>query len=169
MSKSFTPTFRDLQKDIERYLKSEGKYEKNEHGQEVYRGYPAALELMFGLYLNEEAFVPLVAHFRKWNWEWSYNDFLLTLTARLQETKNWPCLKELWIAVIAKRKTNYNLTRKYRNALPKNIPESLLRKTRELLLESLKRYEAYAAELGQESDIEEYLDMMERVQKDKKA
>lgn len=59
MPTSFTPTFKDMQKDIEHYLKSEGKYEKNEHGQEVYRGYPAALSLMFRLYMNEEAFVPL--------------------------------------------------------------------------------------------------------------
>lgn len=169
MPTSFTPSFQDMQKDIERYLKSEGKCEKNEHGQEVYRGYPAALSLMFRLYMKEEAFVPLVAHLRKWNWEWSYNDFLLKLTAKLRKTKNWPCLKELWTAVIAKRKTNYNITRKYRKSLPEKIPESLLQKTRELLLESLKRFEAYAAELGQESDITEYLAMMERVQKDGKA
>ncbi|HET7143329.1 MAG TPA: hypothetical protein VFI68_04835 [Anaerolineales bacterium] len=169
MPKSFTPSFKDMQKDIERYLKSEGKVEKNEHGQEVYREYPAALSLMFRLYMDEEAFVPLVTDFRKWNWEWSYNDYLLTLTARLQKTKNWPCLKHLWTAVIAKRKTNYNITRKFRKSLPEKIPESTLQKTRGLLLESLKRFEAYAAELGQESDITEYLDMMARVQKGGKA
>jgi hypothetical protein len=169
MPKPFTPSFKDFQKDIERYLKSEGKYEKNEHGQEVFRGYSAAVSLMFQLYMNEEAFVPLVADFRKWNWEWSYNDFLLTLTAKLQETQNWPCLKELWTAVIAKRKSNYNITRKFQKSLPEKIPKGTLQKTRELLLESLKRFEAYAAELGQESDIAEYLDMMERVQKGEKA
>ena len=169
MTKPFTPSFKDVQKDIERYLKSEGKYEKNEHGQEVYRGYPAALSLIFQLYMNEEAFVPLVAELRKWNWEWSYNDFLLTLTAALKKTKNWPCLKELWAAVIAKRKTNYNITRKLQKSHPEKIPESLLQKTRELLLESLIRFEASAAELGQESDIAEYLDMIERVQKGGRA
>ena len=169
MPKPFTPSFKDMHKDIERYLKSEGKVEKNEHGQEVYRGYDAALSLMFRLYMNEEAFVPLVAEFREWNWEWSYNDFLFTLTARLQEKKNWPCLKELWGAVIAKRRTNYNITRKTRKSHPEKIPESLVEKTRQLLLESLKRFEAYAAGLGQESDIAEYLDMMERVQKGGKA
>jgi len=169
MPNPFTPSFKDMQKDIERYLKSEGKVEKNEHGQEVYRGYGDAVGLMFQQYMDEEAFVPLVADFRKWNWEWSYNDYLLKLTARLQETKNWPCLKELWTAVIAKRRTNYNITRKFRKSLPEKIPESTLQKTRELLLESLQRFEAYAAELGRESDIAEYFDMMERVRKGGKA
>lgn len=169
MPKSFTPSFKDLHKDIERYLKSEGKIEKNEHGQEVFHGYPAALSLMFQLYMDEEALVPLIAEFRKWNWEWGYNDFLLTLTARLAETKNWLGLKELWAAVIAKRRTNYNITRKLQKSHAQEIPESLLQKTRELLLESLQRFEAYAAQLGQESDIAEYLEMMERVQKGGKA
>ena len=169
MIKSFTPSYKDIQKDIERYLKSEGKYEKNELGQEVYRGYSEALDLMFQLYMNEEAFVPLVVDFRKWNWEWSYNDFLLALTAQLQKTKNWPCLKDLWSAVIAKRKTNYNITRKVRKSHPEKIPESLLQKTKLLLLASLQQFKAYAVELGQESDIAVYLDMMERVQKGGKA
>ncbi len=169
MTKAFTPSFKDLQKDIERYLKSEGKVEKNEHGQEVYRGYEAALSIMFHLYMNEEAFAPLVADLRKWNWEWSYNDFLLTLTAQLENGNDWPSIKELWTAVIAKRKTNYNITRKFRKSVPQKIPESLLEKTRELLLESLQRFEIYAAKLGQESDIAEYIEMMERVQKAGKA
>jgi hypothetical protein len=169
MPTSFTPSFKNFQKDIERYLKSEGKYEKNQQGQEIYRGYPAAVGFMFQLYMKEEAVTPLVAEFRKWNWEWSYNDFLLTLTAKLQETKNWPRLKELWRAVIAKRKTNYNITWKLRKSLPEKIPESTLQKTKELLLDSLQQFEAYAAELGHESDITEYLGMMARVQKDGKA
>jgi hypothetical protein len=169
MPKPFPPSFKDLNKDIERYLKSEGKVEKNKQGQEVFHGYPAALSLMFGLYMNKDALAPLIAEFRKWNWEWGYNDFLLTLTARLEETKNWPGLKELWMAVIAKRRTNYNITRKLRKSHAQEIPESLLQKTRELLLESLKRFEAYAVRLGQESDIAEYLEMLERVKRGRKA
>ena len=47
MNRSFTPSFQHFHKDVERYLESEGKCEKNEHGQMVYRGYPAAVEKMF--------------------------------------------------------------------------------------------------------------------------
>ena len=165
MKNAFTPSFQQFQMDIERYLESDGKREKNEHGQMVYRGYPAALALMFREYIAKAAFAPLVAELRKWNWEWGYNDYLLELTKCLQEARNWPLLKELWAAVIAKRRTNYNKTKKAQRAVPDKIPEALVTKTKELLLESLYRLQSYASELQQESDVREYLDMIARVER----
>jgi hypothetical protein len=167
--KAFTPSFQHLQKDIERYLESIGKREKNEHGQTVYRGYPDALSLMFRQYIEQEAFAPLVAELRKWNWEWSYSDYLLELTECLREARNWPLLRELWAAVIAKRRTNYNKTRKARTAVPDRIPEDLVTKTRELLLEALHRLQGYASELQQASDVTEYVEMIARVERRIKA
>ena len=165
MKKSFAPSFQHFQQDIERYLTSEGKREKNEHGQTVYRGYPAAVELMFRTYMDKGAFAPLVAEFRKWNWEWSYSDYLLELTSILQLTRDWPLLKELWAAVVAKRRTNYNKTKKAQKAVPEKIPEELVTKTRDLLLDSLNRLQGYASELGHESDVEGYVEMIVRVEK----
>jgi hypothetical protein len=101
MNRAFTPSFQNLQKDIERYLKSEGRSETNEHGQTVFRGYDAALAGLFREYMDKGAFVPLVAEFRSWNWEWGYNDFLLELTASLRKARNWQLLKDLWAGVIA--------------------------------------------------------------------
>jgi hypothetical protein len=165
MNRSFTPSFQHFHKDVERYLESQGKCEKNEHGQMVYRGYPAALEMMYRAYLDHEAFAPLVAEFRKWNWEWGYDEHLLELTSSLQRRRDWPLLKELWAAVVAKRRTNYNKTRKAQKSVPDEIPEELVTKTRDLLLESLHRLQQYAAELGHESDVEAYVPMIARVEK----
>ena len=162
---AFTPSFDHLQKDIEHFLKSEGKCEKNEHGQWVFRGYPDALSQMFREYMAKRAYAPLVAELRKWNSEWSYSDYLLELTERLRDARNWPLLKELWAAVIAKRRTNYNKTRKAQRAVPDRIPEDLVTKTRELLLESLHRLQSYASELQQESDVREYREMTARVER----
>ena len=162
---SFTPSFQDFHKDVERYLKSEGKCEKNEHGQTVYRGYPAALDLMFRIYVDHEAFAPLVGELRKWNWEWGYSDFLLELSSGLQRKQDWPLLKELWAAVVAKRRTNYNKTKKAQKSVPERIPEELVTKTQNLLLESLYRLQQYASELGHESDVTEYSAMIVRVEK----
>ena len=169
MNGSFTPSFQHFHKDIERYLKSEGKCEKNEHGQTVYRGYPAALARMFRAYIEKEAFAPLVAEFRKWNWEWDYDDHLWDLTSGLQQARDWPLLKELWAAVIAKRRTNYNKTRKAQKSFPEKIPEELVTKTRDLLLDSLHRLQRYASELGHESDVEAHLEMIVRLEKRMKA
>ena len=128
MNRPFTPSFQDFHKDVEHYLKSEGKCEKNEHGQTVYRGYQAAFAQMFRAYIGKEAFAPLVAEFRTWNWEWNYDDHLLKLTSGLQQAREWPLLKELWAAVVAKRRTNYNKTKKAQKSLPDKIPEELVAK-----------------------------------------
>lgn len=169
MTKPFTPSLQNFQKDIERYLKSQGKCEKNEHGQIVFRGYPDALALMYRTYLDKGALTPLVEHFRKWNWEWNYDDHLIELTARLQKDRNWPLLKKLWAGVIAKRRTHYNQTRKAQQAHPQTIPEASVTKTKELLLDALGQLQSFATELQQQSDIEEYVEMIARVEKRHKA
>jgi hypothetical protein len=169
MSRSFAPSFQHFQRDIERCLTSKGQVEKNERGQVVYRGYQAELTRMFRTYIDGEAFVPLVAEFRKWNWEWSYDEHLLELTSRLQEKRDWPLLKELWVAVVAKRRTNYNKTRKAQKSLPNTIPEELVTKTQALLLESLYRLQRYASELGYEAEVREYVEMIARVENRRKA
>jgi len=169
MSTSFAPSFQDFQKDIERLLKSKGQVKKNEHGQTVFRGYPAGLAEMFRLYIDKGALAPLVADVRKWNWEWSYSEYLLELTSRLQEERDWPLLKELWMAVVAKRRTNYNKTRKAQEAVPDKIPDELVTKTQVLLLESLHRLQGYASELGHAGDVTKYLEMTARVEQRRQA
>jgi hypothetical protein len=165
----FVPSFQHFQKDVERSLESEGKCEKNEHGQTVYRGYQEAVDWMYRAYMAKNAFAPLVVEFRNWNWEWGYNDYLLELTAKLQAAKNWPLLKELWAAVVAKRRTNYNKTAKARKAAPEKVPEELVTKTRELLIDSLHRLRSFASELQQEAEVGEFLEMISRVELRKKA
>lgn len=165
MTTSFTPSFRHFQKDIERYLTSQGMREKNEHGQIVFRGYQAAVDLMFRVYMDKKAFAPLVAEFRTWNWEWGYNDYLSELAAGLQRTGDWPLLKELWAAVVTKRRINYNKTKKARKAVPNKVPEELVTRTRDLLLHSLHRLRRLASELGHGSDVGTYVEMIARVEK----
>jgi len=169
MSTPFAPSFQGFHKDIERCLKSKGQVEKNERGQTVYRGYQAELTRMFRTYIDEGAFAPLVAEFRKWNWEWNYDEHLLELTSCLQAKRDWPLLKELWIAVVAKRRTNYNKTRKAQKSLPDRIPDELVTKTQGLLLESLYRLQRYASELGYEAEVREYVEMIARVENRRKA
>jgi hypothetical protein len=159
MTRPFSPSFRDFQKDIERGLRSEGKCETNEHGQTVFHGYQAAVSRMFRAYLEHRAHAPLVAEFRKWNWEWGYNDYLLELTESLQEARDWPLLRELWTAVIAKRRTNYSKTRKARKAVPEKVPEELVVRTRDLLLDSLHQLQDFATALQQEADVREYAEL----------
>ena len=91
------------------------------------------------------------------------------IKTRLQQARDWPLLKELWAAVVAKRRTNHNKTRTAQKSVPDKIPQELVTKTRDLLLESLRRLQRYASELGHDSDVAPYVEMMVRVEKRMKA
>ncbi len=169
MTKPFKPSFKTLQKDLENYIKHKGRCDKNEFGQTVYHGYDAALALMFKSYIQEKAFDQLTDHFRKWNWEWNYDDYFTRLITTLERAKDWKNLKQLWEAVIAKRKTNYNKTRKAHQDVPDQVPETSVVKTRNLLLESLDDMRKCGKKFGTEKEIAQYLDMKNRVQKGLKA
>jgi len=85
------------------------------------------------------------------------------------EKRDWPLLNTLWAAVVAKRRTNYNKTRKAQKAVPDKIPDELVTKTQGLLLESLHRLQGYASELGQAADVTGYLEMAARVERRRQA
>ena len=71
--------------------------------------------------------------------------------------------------MVAKRRTNHNKTRTAQKSVPDKIPQELVTKTRDLLLESLRRLQRYASELGHDSDVAPYVEMMVRVEKRMKA
>lgn len=169
MTRPFAPTFRHFQDDVERYLKAQGTVEKNEHGQTVFRGYQPAVTLMYRTYIEKGAYAPLVTEFRGWNYEWSYDEHLLELTSHLLRVKDWALLERLWSGVIAKRRTNYNKTKQAQKAVPDKVSMESVAKTRDLLLESLRRVEGYAKELGRSADVGAHVEMMRRVERGLKA
>lgn len=169
MPYEFQPSFKDFQKDIERYIISIGKRERTKDGMMIFWGYDDAQKLMFRRYLKHEAFGPLVAHFRSWNWEVGYNDYLLELTTALVIRQDWSCLQRLWDGVIAKRRKFYNDVWKIEKDEPGTLPSKTVIEAKERLLETLGRVQGFAEELGQPSDVDKYTEMMRRVQQGKRV
>ena len=62
-----------------------------------------------------------------------------------------------------------NKTKTAQKSVPDKVPDELVTKTKDLLLESLDRLQQYASELGHESDVKEYVGMTVRVEKRLKA
>ena len=124
---------------------------------------------MYRVYIEKEAFDPLVAEYRTWNWEWTYGSDLEVLTAHLRQNGHWLLLKELWAAVVAKRRTNYNKTRKARKLVPDQVSEELVSRTRDLLMDSLRRLRGYGSEFQRESEVDAYVEMLARVEQRRSA
>jgi hypothetical protein len=163
MIDQFSPSFLKFQADIEAYLATEGKRERTKDGFIIFHGYDHALRLMFNRYLEHESYEPLVSHFRAWNWEHSYNDYLLRLTDALRERRNWPLLKLLWSGVISKRRKLYNDIRKLERKSPGKVPSSSAQASRDELLESLERVRSYSGEIGNAEDSISYELMISKV------
>ena len=152
--KQFVPTFKNVHRDIERYIEHSGKAEKRKDGFLVYHGYFAAQQLVVDQYLDERAYEPLVRHFRSWNWEVGDNDFLLDLTARLKRDGEWSLLETLWGSVISKRKKLYAEMRRLRKSDPELIPLDQFGEARGLLASSLERLRDLAVALGHAEEAE---------------
>lgn len=163
MPDQFSPSFLKFQADIEAYLAAQGKRKRTKDGFIIFHGYDDALTLMFDRYLEHQAFEPLVAHFRGWNWEHSYNDYLLRLTDALLEGRDWPLLKRLWSGVISKRRKLYNDIRKLERKAPGTIPSASAQASRDELLESLERIRSYCGEIGTVEDSNSYELMISKV------
>jgi hypothetical protein len=99
----------------------------------------------------------------------SFQHFQKDIERFLKNAGNWSLLKELWGAVIAKRRTNYNKTKKAQKAVPEKVSEELVAKTRELLLDSLYRLRSYAFELQKTPEVGEYFEMIARVEQQRRA
>jgi hypothetical protein len=162
MGPPFEPKFNDFQGDIECYLRHLGNTQTTKDGMVVFHGYDEALKWMFRQYIAVAAFDPLVAHFRRWNWELSYNPFLLGLTKSLAERQDWPRLKLLWDGVIAKRRKLYNDVRKIERRKPGALPADTVHQSRERLLETLRRVRSMSEEFGSPQDSEAYSQMIDK-------
>lgn len=169
MPDAFSPSFVKFQLDIEAYLVAQGKREKTKDGFIVFHGYDAALKFMFDRYLEEGALEPLVSHFRTWNWEHSYNDYLIRLTNALLGRADWPLLKRLWSGVISKRRRLYNDIRKLERKAPGTLPAPSVRASKEKLLETLERVRSYAVKIGSAEDMKSYEKMISNARAGKVA
>jgi hypothetical protein len=167
---NFKPGFNDFQKDIERYLASTGRREKCDDGMIVFHGYDDALNKMFGWYLTKGALAPLAKHFRSWNWEYQYNDFLTGLTSALEEKRDWDNLHLLWEkGVLRCRKKMYNDIWKLEKDDPGTIKPTSYAEAKARLLKTLVDILLLAESFGSAGDIDRYRKMVQKVENGRKA
>lgn len=169
MSSSFKPSFQNLDKDVERYLVSQGKFKKLKNGMIEFHGYYKAQEFFFRVYLENKAYDPLISNLRYWNWEVGDNKFLDELTEKLNEAEDWPRLKKLWGSVMSKRRKLYNQMTDIMRKDQKEIPLKDFNKAKGLLLATLNCLIAMAEKYGASDEISIYSKMVERVGKGMKA
>jgi|LakMenEpi03Aug12_release.lakeMendotaPanAssembly.Ray.scaffolds.fasta_scaffold685831_1 hypothetical protein len=168
--KDFQPSYRGFHKDIEQYLTSIGKREKQKDGMVVFRGYDDALSLMFRMYLEKNELSSLAKEFRKWNWEHQYNDYLTELTEALKKDKDWENLKVLWEkGVLQKRKKLFNEIWKIEKDAPGTISHKSIVEVKDRLLETLSDVIKLARDYGSIADVERFEKMERRVQEGNRA
>ena len=92
----FEPTFSNVDKDIDTYLKKYGVRDTLSDGTPVIRGYNEAQRHILDLYYQRQAYDALVTYFMAWNWERGNGKFLMELSDALVNAKDARRLKRLW-------------------------------------------------------------------------
>lgn len=168
--KEFEPSFKDFQRDIERYLISIGKREVQKDGMIVFHGYDEALGKMFRWYVENNANAPLVKEFRRWNWEYQYNDYLRDLTIALKVQGDWPNLQVLWEkGVLRSRKKLFNDMWKIEKNTPGTIDPKSFSEAKMRLLETLGDMADIARMHGSNEDVDNYAKIEKRINEGKRA
>jgi hypothetical protein len=168
-AKTFAPQFRDVHKDVERYLVSLGKRSRTPDGFVMFTGYDAGRDHVIDLYFSAQAYEPLVDYFRNWNWEQAYNDRLHSLTQALASRDRWPLLKRLWDGVLSKRRSHYNSAWRIRKRDPAALSAATFDRVTSLLNEVLRDYRDLARRFGAPADLAALDAMAGRVEKGGKA
>lgn len=145
-------TFRDLERDIERYLDRYGTPTEI-GGHPAIRGYDEALRNVFQAYLDHGAYDGVVDFLLTFNWEVGINDLLLTATETLLKDRQINKLKRLWRGVVAKQRRIFWELHALRDQ--PEVGEKQLLKAKELALDSMRRLEEMLVELGDAAGAEQ--------------
>jgi hypothetical protein len=164
-------SFKDVDRDIEKYLERHGKPDILDLGDAgrfpVVRGYDNAQQAVFDAYLEQKKYRQLVDYLCDFNWEvGSDNPMLKRLTETLRREKHRAQLTRLWRSVIAKQKNNFWILAGARGKAPGLKPASIAR-AKANALASMRTLHDLLVELGDapaSSKLNEEIALLEREQ-----
>ena len=96
-------TFRNFERDIERYLDQHGKH-TTIGGHPAVRGHDKAQQYVFDAYLEAKGYDAVVDYLLTFNWEVGTNEWLRAATEAFRCARRVSNIKRLWRGVIAKQK-----------------------------------------------------------------
>ena len=160
-------TFRNLERDIERYLDQHGTH-TTIGGYPVVRGYDQAHQYVFHAYLEAQAYDAVVDYLLAFNWEVGIDEWLRTATEALHRDGLVSNIKQLWRGVIAKQKRVFWELQAIRAEA--GISRRQLSDAKKLALSSMGTLRQLAIELGdrwERERLDEEIDLFEREERTK--
>ena len=146
----FNPGFKNLDRDIDRYLDKFGEWDRSGMTPMV-RGYDEAVRTVFDLYMEGKAYDAIVEYLLKsWNYEHTLNDYFLEASDHLKRARQVNRLKRLWWAVLAVQKQFFWELRAYAKSIDVGVQAE---ETKALALGSMARFRDILVELGDEEEI----------------
>lgn len=162
---SFTPSFKDLDRDIDRYLDAFGDWDRSGPTPMV-RGYDVALRTVFDLYLEHESFDAVVHYLLKHrNNELGLNDDFFKASDRLRRDGQVNRLKRLWRGVVSVQRLYFWELRGYREVvqIDKSIAEA-----KKVALDTMSQYRDILVAFDMQDDIRELDTEMELLREERR-
>lgn len=160
-------TYRNLEKDIEKYLDIYGEWDHSGLTPMV-RGYDKARDFVFQSYMAEEAYEAVVTYVLKFNHEVGHcGEVVDPISDALVAQRNEPLLTKLWRGIIDKQKKNFWYLWRRKGKLP-HLSTSSLPKAKTLALQSMETYRQILANLGEVAKVIELETQIDRLQREVK-
>ena len=135
----FKPTFKDLEKDVEKYLKQHGPICRDEYPSYAYKKYEDSFNLIFHVYLDQKVFEPLVKHMKNYDWAVGTNQLLDLLTNALVKDNQQELVFEVWSRVLKRQSAFYRTRRRDAKKFPDDCDPVNVLATKAVLLQTLAR------------------------------
>jgi hypothetical protein len=146
----FKPGFKNLDRDIDRYLDKFGEWDRSGMTPMV-RGYDEAVRTVFDLYVENKAYDAIVDYLiNSWSYEQGLNDYFLEASDHLKRDQQVNRLKRLWWAVLAAQRQFLLELRAHGKTVDvgKSADEA-----KELALGSMARFRDILVELGDDEEL----------------
>ncbi len=142
--KSFHPNFKDLDRDIERYLDKFGDWDRS-GPTPIVRGYNAAVRKVFDMYVEQRAYDAIVQYLlTAWTYNQGLNDYFIEASELLRREQQFNRARKLWRGAIAAQKQYFWELQAYSRTL--DVSKSL-EEAKSLTLSSIDQYKELLTEI----------------------
>lgn len=164
LATGFQPTFKNLEKDTERFLKECKPISRSEYQSYGMKAYEDAFDMLFQVYWDNKAWPPLVKCIKgDFDYRTGHNRYLDELTVRLLEAREFEHLFTIWDKVLKQQSAYYRSCRRDRKKWPDEVPEDRVVASRGWLTLTLSKLMQISRIAKDEQWLEEYREIYSRV------
>lgn len=164
LASGFQPKFKDLEKDVERFVKDCSPISRCEYEAYGMKAYDDALDMMFDVYWQNKVWPPLVKMVtRGYDHRWGHNRYVEKLSELLLDAKEFEHLTVIWTKILKQQSAYYRSRRRDQKKFPDDVHEDRIIAIRGWLTVTLSELMRICRMQNDDARLSEYQEMDQRL------